>query len=162
MRSDAVEELFKAHYNDAYLYTLTITKNAQEAEDIVSVAFFRALNTADKKIRDFKPWLLRVCRNEIYTRSRKSKKVTTLEGDVADEAESAVEKVIMDEEYRALHKAIGLLPENLREILLLFYFEEMSVKEIADIVGKTEVNVRVGLYRGREELKKLLEAIYEF
>lgn len=162
MRSDAVEELFKAHYNDAYLYTLTITKNAQEAEDIVSVAFFRALNTADKKIRDFKPWLLRVCRNEIYTRSRKSKKVTALEVDVADEAESAVEKVIMDEEYRALHKAIGLLPENLREILLLFYFEEMSVKEIADIVGKTEVNVRVGLYRGREELKKLLEAIYEF
>ena len=162
MRSDAVEELFKAHYNDAYLYTLTITKNAQEAEDIVSVAFFRALNTADKKIRDFKPWLLRVCRNEIYTRSRKSKKVTALEGDVADEAENAVEKVIMDEEYRALHKAIGLLPENLREILLLFYFEEMSVKEIADIVGKTEVNVRVSLYRGREELKKLLEAIYEF
>lgn len=162
MRSDAVEELFKAHYNDAYLYTLTITKNAQEAEDIVSVAFFRALNTADKKIRDFKPWLLRVCRNEIYTRSRKSKKVTALEGDVADEAENAVEKVIRDEEYRALHKAIGLLPENLREILLLFYFEEMSVKEIADIVGKTEVNVRVGLYRGREELKKLLEAIYEF
>ncbi len=46
MRSDAVEELFKEHYNDAYLYTLTITKNAQEAEDIVSVAFFRALNTA--------------------------------------------------------------------------------------------------------------------
>ena len=162
MRSDAVEELFKAHYNDAYLYTLTITKNAQEAEDIVSVAFFRALNTADKKIRDFKPWLLRVCRNEIYTRSRKSKKVTALEGDVADEAENAVEKVIRDEEYRALHKAIGLLPENLREILLLFYFEEMSVKEIADIVGKTEVNVRVSLYRGREELKKLLEAIYEF
>ena len=162
MRSDAVEELFKAHYNDAYLYTLTITKNAQEAEDIVSVAFFRALNTADKKIRDFKPWLLRVCRNEIYTRSRKSKRLTAIEGDVADEAENAVEKVIRDEEYRALHKAMGLLPENLREILLLFYFEEMSVKEIADIVGKTEVNVRVSLYRGREELKKLLEAIYEF
>lgn len=162
MRSDAVEELFKAHYNDAYLYTLTITKNAQEAEDIVSVAFFRALNTADKKIRDFKPWLLRVCRNEIYTRSRKSKRLTAIEGDVADEAENAVEKVIRDEEYRALHKAMGLLPENLREILLLFYFEEMSVKEIADIVGKTEVNVRVSLYRGREEIKKLLEAIYEF
>ena len=162
MRSDAVEELFKAHYNDAYLYTLTITKNAQEAEDIVSVAFFRALNTADKKIRAFKPWLLRVCRNEIYTRSRKSKRLTAIEGDVADEAENAVEKVIRDEEYRALHKAMGLLPENLREILLLFYFEEMSVKEIADIVGKTEVNVRVSLYRGREELKKLLEAIYEF
>ena len=162
MRSDAVEELFKEHYNDAYLYTLTITKNAQEAEDIVSVAFFRALNTADKKIRDFKPWLLRVCRNEIYTRGRKSGKTAALEGDVADEAESAVEKVIRDEEYRALHKAIGLLPANLREILVLFYFEEMSVKEIADIVGKTEVNVRVSLYRGREEMKKLLEAIYEF
>lgn len=162
MRSDAVEELFKAHYNDAYLYTLTITKNAQEAEDIVSVAFFRALNTADKKIRDFKSWLLRVCRNEIYTRSRRNGKVATLEGDVADEAENAVEKVIRDEEYRALHKAMGLLPENLREILLLYYFEEMSVREIAEIVGKTEVNVRVGLYRGREEMKKLLEAIYEF
>ncbi len=162
MRSDAVEELFKAHYNDAYLYTLTITKNAQEAEDIVSVAFFRALNTADKQIRDFKPWLLRVCRNEIYTRSRRNGKVATLEGDVADEAENAVEKVIRDEEYRALHKAIGLLPANLREILLLYYFEEMSVREIAEIVGKTEVNVRVGLYRGREEMKKLLEAIYEF
>ncbi len=61
-----------------------------------------------------------------------------------------------------MHKAIGLLPANLREILVLFYFEEMSVKEIADIVGKTEVNVRVSLYRGREEMKKLLEAIYEF
>ena len=94
MRSDAVEELFKEHYNDAYLYTLTITKNAQEAEDIVSVAFFRALNTADKKIRDFRPWLIRVCRNEIYSRGRRSGKTTALEGDVADEAENAVEKVI--------------------------------------------------------------------
>lgn len=66
-------------------------------------------------------------------------------------------KIIEDENYRALYNAIGLLPNNLKEIILLFYFEDMKIETISSIVGKSESNVKVMLYRAREQIKKILE-----
>ena len=69
MKHDVVEELFKKYYNDALLYTLSLSKNRAVAEDIVSNAFYKALIKIDEE-RDgeyFKSWLFTVCRNEYFT-----------------------------------------------------------------------------------------------
>lgn len=162
MKSDAVEALFEKYYNDALLYTLTMSKNIHQAEEIVSSAFFKALNTADKQIENFKPWLLRVCRNECYDYHRRKKREQTLEDEIGDDAENALDKIIKEEEFRALHRAIGLLADAQREIVLLYYFEDMKVSEVAQVTGKSEISVRVTLCRARDELKKKLEVIYGF
>ena len=57
MKHDVIEELFSKYYNDALLYTLSLTKSCPLAEEIVSDAFYTALKTADDKVNNFKAWL---------------------------------------------------------------------------------------------------------
>lgn len=164
MRQDAIEELYKLYYNDALLYSLSISGDKQTAEDVVHSAFYKALMTADGVIDNFKPWLLRVCRNELYTKLRKGKRQQSLDtGQAAaltDEAESAIESIIRREEYRALHRAMELMKTEEREYLTLFYFEELTIAEIADVMQKSRTATKVALYRARESLKEIFSAIY--
>lgn len=165
MKKDAIEELYRLYYNDAFLYTLTVAGDKQTAADAVSGAFYKALLTADDKIKDFKSWLLRVCRNEVYSALRKNRRLVRLSDDeraaLKDESENAIERIIREEEYRALHRAMARLGESAREVLTLYYFENMGVKEISEILSKSPEAVKVALFRARSELKKILEAIYE-
>ena len=156
MKHDAIEELFTKHYNDALLYTLTLAKNYPLAEEIVADAFYTALKTADAEIRNFKAWLLRVCRNLFLNGVRKRKRLVAIDESVADEAENALETIIRKEEYRALYHALSLLNPAQKEIITLFYFEDLSIKDIALVTDKSEAVVKVTLFRGREALKKIL------
>ena len=157
MKSDVIEELFVRYYNDALLYALSLTRNKSLAEDVVSTAFYKALRGGDGEIKSFKPWLIRVCRNVSFDILKRRKRITELPDNLIDESETAVEQIIRDERYKALYKAIELLPETQKETVLLFYFEDISIKDVALVTGKTEDNVKVLLYRARESLKKIME-----
>jgi RNA polymerase sigma-70 factor (ECF subfamily) len=156
MKNDVIEELFSKYYNDALLYTLSLTKNYPLAEGIVSDAFYTALKSADGEIENFKAWLLKVCRNLFLNSLRKNKRLRELDESIADKSESVLERIIRKEEYRALYHAISLLSPPHKEIITLFYFEDLSLKDIALITGKSEAAVKVTLFRGREALKKIL------
>lgn len=156
MDHDLVEQLFKKYYNDVLLYAMSLTKNASEAEDLVSEAFFKALATSDD-VKNFKAWILKVCRNLFLNKRRKHAKDVELSEDISSERDEVLSQIVKDENYRALYNAIGLLPPNLKEVILLFYFEDMRIDTISSIVGKSESNVKVMLFRGREQIKKILE-----
>ena len=155
-RSKLFEELFQKYYNDALLYSISLAKNVMLAEEIVSDAFYIALRTADGEVRNFKAWLLKICRNLFLNKQRKIRKITELDENMRDESENALDSIIRKEEYRALYHAISLLNKNHREIITLFYFEDLSVKDISAVIGKSEAVVKVSLFRGREALKKIL------
>lgn len=155
MDHDLVEQLFKKYYNDVLLYAMSLTRNASEAEDLVSEAFFKALAAVDD-VKNFKAWILKVCRNLFLNKKRKCSKIVELSEDISSESD-VLQQIVKDENYRALYNAIGLLPQNLKEVILLFYFEDMRVEAISLIVGKSESNVKVMLYRGREQIKQILE-----
>ena len=157
MKHNEIEKLFTKYYNDALLYTLSLTKNHVIAEDIVSNSFFKAIKTIDYKIDNFKPWLIKVCRNEFLSYLRKHKRITELDEQVKDESQSVIDNIIKDEEYRALFNAISLLNTSQKEVLTLFYYENMPVKEIARITNKNENIIKVTLYRARENLKNILK-----
>ena len=156
MKHDVIEELFSKYYNDALLYTLSLTKNCPLAEEIVSDAFYTALKTADDEVYNFKSWLLKVCRNLYFNSLRKSNRLQQLDENITDMSEMVLENIIRKEEYRALYHAISLLNSSYKEVITLFYFEDLSVKEIASVIGKSETVVKVSLFRGREALKKIL------
>lgn len=158
MESDLINELFKQYYNEALLYVMTLCKNRTMAEDAVSHAFFKALQMADEEIRDFKPWLMAVCRNEIFAQMRKRKYLSDeeLQDDISG-GEEILERLIRQEQYISLYRAISRLKTEQREVIELFYFSGLSVKETADVVGKSKENVKVLLHRARVELKKFLE-----
>ena len=159
MKSDIIDLLFSQYYNEALLYTVSLCRNRTVAEDIVSNAFFKALTMSDDSIRDFKPWLLTVCRNEFISLCRKNSRFTGEEipEDYADSREDVIEHIIRREEYRSLYRAIALLPEAQREAVTLFYFSGLSVKSISEITGKSETNTKVLLCRARDKLRKIME-----
>ena len=156
MRNDEIQTLFEKYYNDALLYTLSLTKNYAVAEDIVSNSFFKAIKTIDYKINNFKPWLIKVCRNEYLSYLRKQKRITELDDKIKDQSQNVIDHIIKSEEYRALYNTMSLLKPLQKEVLTLFYFENMSVKEIANILNKNENVIKVTIYRARESLKDIL------
>ena len=159
MKSDVIDQLFSQYYNEALLYTISLCRNRTVAEDIVSNAFFKALTLSEDSIRDFKPWLLTVCRNEFISICRKNSRFTGEEipEDLADDQEEVIEGIIRKEEYRSLYRAIGLLPDTQKEVVTLFYFSRLSIKSISEITGKSETNVKVLLCRARDKLRSILE-----
>lgn len=159
MRTDIIEQLFTEYYNELILYMLSVCRDEHLAEDIVSEGFFKALMTADDDIKSIKAWLITVCRNEYFTYCRKNKKLSAIELDetLPSSEISLLDKIIKDEEYRALYRTLSLLHADQKEVLTLFYFSGMSVKEIAAITDKSEENVKVILHRARKKLKEILE-----
>ena len=159
MKSDIIDQLFSQYYNEALLYTISLCRNRTIAEDVVSNAFFKALTLADDSIRDFKPWLLTVCRNEFISVCRKNIRFTgeKIPEDLADDREEVIEGIIRREEYRSLYRAIGLLPDAQKEVVTLFYFSGLPVKSISEITGKSETNIKVLLCRARDKLRTILE-----
>ena len=157
MKSTAWENLFRKYYNEALLYVFSFCHNRALAEDLVQEAYMRAIRSIDEEKDGFKFWLFKVCRNLYFDTLRKNKKVEAITSDMPSN-ESLVDDVIQKDEYRALYKAISLLKDDFREIVRLYYFDSMSVKEIASIVDESVDNVKIKLYRARLKLKDLLEA----
>ena len=157
MKSEMLEALFAEHYNSALFYALSLTKDKALAEDLVSTAFFKALQKYDDDAVSFKSWLLTVVRHGYVSHLRRYKRQAELSESLHDESEALLETIIKDEEYRALYHAISLLPEQYSEAITLFYFEDLSVKEIARVMKKSEMVVKTTLCRARIKLKELLD-----
>ena len=157
MHPDVLEQLFREHYNSALLYALSLAKDRSTAEELVSTAFYKALKSDDKEIVSFKSWLLTVVRNTFLSQARKWWRQAELSEHLHDDGEELLEKIIKDEEYRALYHALSLLPPLQNEMITLFYFENLSMREIAKVVKKSESNVKTTLCRARMKLKELLE-----
>lgn len=161
LKHDLIDELFRKYYNEALLYTMSLCRNKAMAEDIVSEAFFKALGSADDSIRDFKPWLLAVCRNEFLMHSRKQSRIsdTELHEGMSVQEDEILHHIIKREEYCELYRTISALADSQKEVIVLFYFNGLRVKGISEVIGKSEANVKVLLHRAREELRKNMEVL---
>ena len=152
MDADAVVRTYADMvYKIAYRYVF----NPTDAEDVFSETFLRYF----KKERTFeseehrKAWLIRVtinCAKELLSERTQSEELN-------EEIAGAEEKTSQDE-ILALHEAIEALPEHQKEVIKLFYLQELSVREIAEILGKNENTVKVTLSRARERLRSFLES----
>ena len=158
MKNEVLEELFKRYYNEAKLYVASLCRDSALADEIVSSSFYKAFTKLDEAGNNFKFWLFKVCRNTYFDMLRRRGRLTALSESMASEEEGDLaDRLIKQEEYAALYRAISLLKENLREVIELYYFGEMSVAEIAGITEESTANVKVMLYRGRMKLKQILE-----
>ena len=175
---------------DAYgdmLFKLSFLRlqNVQDAEDVVQEVFYQYL----KKPRTFqspeheKAWFLKVTLNgcrKIWRSAWKRHQTpwpselgdadggqwdptgTEEETDPDIRNHEPEERFFRREEYRRLLQAVLALPEKYRDVIHLFYYEELSVKEISRVTGRGESTVTSQLTRGRELLRKSLKEEYDF
>ena len=141
-------------YIDGYLGDI------HEAEDLM-IDVFSYLLTKRPHIRDggLKAYLYKAARHMALRHKRSRRKVFSLE-DLAEEPEGEmlIEEVVKNKERsRILHFCIGRLHRSYREALYLTYFEELSYAEAAEIMGKNIKQITNLVYRGKQNLRELLE-----
>ena len=134
------------------------------ADDLAQEALLKAYLSFERfeGRSKFSTWLFRVAFNCWYDSQKKAGRESewlSIEdrssgGPPADAAESEIDR---SHEYQQLHHAIGNLPLQEQTVILLFYMEEKSIKEIETITGMPSGTVRSHLSRGRRHLKEYLD-----
>jgi RNA polymerase sigma-70 factor (ECF subfamily) len=144
---------------------LAITRDRQAAEDILQECFLK-LNTYAKRIDvnlPLEPWLYRVTVNLAYTWvTRRSRWLTSLETMidrlVASTRTNAEYRAEMSELHRVIQQAIDSLPPGQRLTVILYYLNNLSLKEISYIMDCPVGTVKSRLHYGREQLKRQIQA----
>jgi RNA polymerase sigma factor (sigma-70 family) len=148
------------HLNNAYNLARWLTRNDQDAQDIVQEAYLRAFK-AYKGFRggDARPWLMKIVRNVYYTSVQKnsSRQFIDLDDDLAPtntRLANAEELLIQESSGILIRKALETLPTRSREILMLRELEGMSYKEISIIMEMPTGTVMSTLSRARARLRQ--------
>lgn len=149
------EEIIKKHFNMVYRLALSQTKSKAHADDVTQDVFLRFLNKERSFESDehIKAWLLRVtinCSRNIFASSWFKKCVPLTE-----------ELTFDTEEKSEIYFAVTELPSKYRTVIHLFYYEDLSVADIAKVLNMNESTVKSQLHRGRQLLKEKLKGGYE-
>lgn len=163
----AMTKLLKKHYKQLYLLAYRYTKNEADALDVVQEASFRAYQKISSLQQDeyFLTWLNRIVINECNRLLAKKQKeqMQQTSDDQLNELPDQINLVDQRIETNELLPYIQQLDEKYKEVLLLFYYNDLSIKEISTFLNKSENTVKTRLVRGRSALKTTLEtANYPF
>lgn len=159
---EAAAQLLVERYGDALtLYINGVLGDIHEAEDLMIEAFAAHIFARERPIQDgcFKAYLYKTGRNlalRCKTRRRFFLPLEELPFELPDEA-LAETGSLQNEQHQQLYAALGKLKKEYRETLFLVYFEELSYRQAAQVLGRTEQQVTNLVYRGKQQLKQLLE-----
>ena len=136
--------------------SLSILHNEQDCADAVQEAILKAYDNRHKlkKIKYFKTWIVRIVINECYSILRKKKRFEPY--DDAVQKDSIPLNNYVKEEYIDLYQAIDRLSQKEKICVILYYLEDYSVAETADVLKIPIGTVKSRLNHARKELKGLL------
>ena len=169
MTDKELEKIYNEAYRAVYWTAMSLLKNEADAEDIVQDTFvtliesYDTLNDKDKVI----PWLKKIAANKCLNRLTRTK-TDAVEDEFFDDVEAIAEDFLPDsivesEEARKIVMDIinNKLSDDIRRTLILFYFDDLSTKEIAEALGVPEGTVRRRLNFARNKIKKEVEKYEE-
>lgn len=167
----AFEQLYMEFYKLAFYFALKLCRNEADAKDAVQEAFMEVHRsiTSLKETSYFKAWLYKIVHTKCKKIFRKNKYMTTdfeeegLIGNLKEERMEFTPEPLtrFHSDQEVLHACIDQLPQSQKEIIVLFYLEQMSIKEIADIVDVPIGTVKSRLAYGRNYLKAMLEEYHD-
>lgn len=153
-----VQELFEIYQNNLYAVAFSVCKNAEDAEDVVQDTFIQYYSFK-KEFDDeqhIRAWLIRVAINKAKNMNRTFWRKNKMS------LEDYMETLVFETpESGELFETVMRLPSKYRIVIHLFYYEDYTVREIADILKISESNVKVRLSRGRALLREKLQEEWE-
>jgi len=162
--TEAFGQIYTLFAERIFRYIYLKVSNKEEAEDLTQQVFIRAWESIDS----FKPlqnpvgsWFYAIAHNLIIDFYRKQKKDFSLDNEnVKIEVIDPIdlnERLVIKEEAQKILKLINQLPEEHRDILFLRYIDDLSYQEIAKIIRKRPLTLRVLHHRALKRLKILME-----
>ncbi len=158
MIKDQLEKLYIEYNRELYLYAVSLCRNHHQAQDLVSETFYKAMLSFDSDTIYFKFWLFRVCKNLYIDKVRKNRELENLSEDFLTTKETPLDKIVDNEERVKLYHMVISLSSAYREIIILYYYCDFTIKEISETTGMTEGAAKTLLFRARKKLKIRLEA----
>jgi RNA polymerase sigma-70 factor, ECF subfamily len=161
--AESFERVYRTIYPILIRVSYHITGNMAAAEDLCQEAFIRYYQRDAEfpSIDQAKYWLIRVVKNLAFNhekrKGREKKAHERILKEPQRETESGETEVIKKETYDIVKSALHKLPYKLRTVLVLREYGGLNYKEIAGILKITEGNVKVRVFRAREQLSKLID-----
>jgi RNA polymerase sigma-70 factor (ECF subfamily) len=157
------ERLVMPHLNDAYTLARYLLHDEHDAQDVVQDAVLRAIRHIDGfRHGDARAWLLTIVRNCCYTwhkshkRDRSNVSLSDDSALMVADTNSADDATIRASDNELIRDAVDKLPAELREVLVLRELNELSYREISEVVGVPMGTVMSRLSRAREKLASVL------
>jgi RNA polymerase sigma-70 factor, ECF subfamily len=161
---DLFGELIDRYEAKLTRYIKKFTQNTEDVSDIIQVVFIKAyvnLQSFDPT-RSFNSWIYRIAHNEsvTYLKKRGGERVSFIDFDTffphPFAKETSDEKALSREDKEALDKSLDQISLKYREVLVLYYYEELSYQEIADVLHIPIATVGVRIKRGKDALHRQL------
>lgn len=162
VKKDAMSEIIKIYKDGLILYINSIVNNYADAEDIAINVFAKLYCDAPKfaEKSSFKTWLYAIGRNDalnsIKSKTKHSEVPLDDQSTVFDKGEIEQEYIKKENKIH-LYRGMEKLKDEYRQVLELVYIEGLSNAEAAEIMGKSERQIRNLLYRAKKALKKELK-----
>jgi RNA polymerase sigma-70 factor (ECF subfamily) len=163
--SNSFAYLVDSYKDMVYSLAYKMTKNKEESEEISQDTFIKAYKNLNKFKGEskFSTWLYRIAYHTSLDQIKKHKnnnatfeihEVTLNQIQSADDILQGIER---RERAKIMDECLLRLPEEERSILWMFYYDELSLKEIIEVTSLTEANVKVKLHRARKRLLTIVE-----
>jgi len=165
----AFEPIFHKYHDAIFNYVLRRTCNVALAQDLTANTFMKALDNLKRfewQGVSLSSWLFRIATNEIHQNYRKIKRQVSLTDELARELRDdrhadgplleLEESVLKHEKFRRVCQTLAKLELKYQTVLTLRYFEEKSIKEIAEILDLPENTVKTHIRRGLIQLRDLV------
>ena len=162
---DAFGQIVKGYERRVFALAVMILRNREGADDVTQDAFVRAFERLDlyDVRRPFYPWLatitMRLSRNWLARHSPGARRETPIQPEssaYASAAPAALEVLVAEDEGRHLWRLVERLPLGERTAVVLHYRQELSVSEVASVIGVTAGTVKTLLFRARQHLRASL------
>ena len=167
----AFDELYEQYYDRLYRTACMITGNRADGEDVTQETFIKAYLNCNRLKQDgqFRYWIYKILNRTAWQIAKKHAKEQPDEHilKLADTsmsvflADSPVVKVLQDEQEQSVAEAIGQLEYKQRTTVILYYYNGLSTKEIASVMGCMEGTVKSRLFTARKNLRIQLELEFQ-
>jgi RNA polymerase sigma-70 factor (ECF subfamily) len=154
---DRFAPLYERYFPRIYAYCLRRTSNTQEAEDLTSTVFIRALNGLDGyRGGSVAAWLFRIAHNTLVNHLRDRRPQISMEAvvvEIPDDQPGPAEHLQNAESIAAINALVAELPDSQRDLLALKLAAGLTSEEIGVVLGKRAGTVRVELHRIIKKLR---------
>lgn len=151
------QKVYEEYAQSVYRFLLSLTRNDDYAEELLSETFYQAFRNIDKFEGrcSLYSWLCRIGKNAWLRECRKNKKysnITLEELRISDGRPSPEEQLIYKENYVKVMTALLKLSDTYRDVFILHAIGDVKLKDIADMYGKTESWARVTYFRAKQQI----------
>lgn len=156
----AFDELFEIVRRPLMAYCLALTTSADDAKDLFGTAMLKVYEARDRFLGgNFEAWIFTIARNAARSEFRYKKRRPTVE--FPEELAVEVAPGLEEDEMEIIRNAVAGLSVEYRTVVMLKYFADMSVADIADSEEISEELVKTRLYRARQRLAESLRHLVE-